>query len=284
MYRKSFILFLIIFSCVSVFGQSEEPPAEQKIDYLKLSAIGGITFGGLIYGHILQSQVFWNDKKTSFHFNWRDDWTYALGSDKYGHFYFPYLVTNIYTQALEWSGIEKERSIIYSASFAFAYQTYVEIFDGITEDLGFSWGDFAANTLGAAYPYLQYKIKPLENFGFKISYEKSERFKQGSHRHIIDDYESTYNWLSINVYNFLPDNIKNYYPSFINFAIGHSVKNLNSTSGGNHEIFIGLDWNLEALPGDFWLLKLLKKNLNYYHFPAPSIKIYPGVVWYGLKF
>ena len=119
---------------------------------------------------------------------------------------------------------------------------------------------------------------------FKISFYPSDRFKAGSNRVIFDDYESTYDWLSINVYNFLPDDFRKYYPKFINLAIGHSVEKLDNNGGGNHRFYLALDWNLEGLSGDGWFLKLLKKYFNYYHLPSPTIQIYPHVIWYGIKF
>ena len=101
---------------------------------------------------------------------------------------------------------------------------------------------------------------------------------------LIDDYESTYHWLSIDVNGLLSSSAKEVFPDFINIAIGHSVKNLDGFGGGNHELYISLDWDFEALPGESSFWRTIKRWLNFYHFPAPAVKIYPDVVWYGLKF
>lgn len=279
---RLFNILTLIFITSQISFPQQKDSINNKINYTKLSIIGGVTLSGFIYGHSLQSKIFWTGKSSSFHFNWQQDWENYLGADKFGHFYFPYVVTHLYSDLFEWSGIEREQSLIYSGSLALFYQTYVEVFDGFTKDLGFSWGDMGANILGSVYPYLQEKNPVLKNFHFKISFYPSERFKQGSNEVIFDDYESTYHWLSINIHNFLPENIKKFYPSFINLSVGHSVNNLDFDK--NHELFLGLDWNLESLPGDFWLWKIIKKYLNFYHFPAPAVKIYPNVIWYGLKF
>jgi hypothetical protein len=124
----------------------------------------------------------------------------------------------------------------------------------------------------------------LNNFNLKISFEASERFKEGSNDYILDDYESTYHWLSVDINYFLPKRAAEFFPDIINLGIGHSVKNLNNLSSAQHEIFIGLDIDVKALPGDSDLLKFLKDTLNLYHLPSPAVKIYPNVVWYGLKF
>jgi hypothetical protein len=278
------IVVVLYISSPYLFCQDAPDSSITNPDPLKLSIIGGVTTGGFIYGHILSSELWWKGEKSNFHFEWNYDWSYALGSDKFGHFYFPYLAVNLYTQAFEWAGLNRKQSMWYSASIALLYQTYVEIKDGFSAQWGFSWGDFAANTAGALYPLLQENSELLRNINFKMSYYPSERFRNNSHKAIIDDYESSYNWITFDVKNFLPDNLKSYWPAFINLTIGHSVKRLDISNESYHELFVGLDWNLEGLPGDHWLLKLLKKNLNFYHLPAPTIRILPGIIWYGLKF
>ncbi len=275
------ILFILLISSSIAFAQQGD---SSSINYYKLGLVSGITAAGFVYGHIFQQDLWWKGEKSSFHFEWNYDWRYALGADKFGHFFFPYLVTNIYADALEWTGIKRKKSLLYASTLAFIYQTYVEMRDGFSKRWGFSWGDFTANSLGAAYPLLQNEFPVLKNINFKISYYPSERFRNNSHKSLIDDYESTYSWVSFNVYNFLPESLQEYFPSFINIAVGHSVKRLDFPGSSYHEIYLGLDWNLEALPGDSAFLKKLKKYLNYYHFPAPAVRITPGVVWYGLKF
>ena len=253
------------------------------INYYKLSFIGTATLGGFIYGQALQKNLWWKGEKSPFHFNWKEDWAYALGADKFGHFYFPMLATNIYSDAFVWSGINKEQSLLYGGITALTYQSFTEIKDGFSKQWGFSWGDFSANALGSAYPFLQYKFPQLKNFNLKISFFPSERFKHGSNKVIFDDYESTYHWLSISIANYLPEKIRKYYPNFLNVAVGHSVKGFD-TNSGRREIFFSLDLKTDELPGNSPFLKFIKKYLNFYHFPMPAVKVYPNVVWYGLKF
>lgn len=276
---KKLISILLIINAFSLNAQQAET---DSLKTGRMLLVGGLTMGGFVYAYGIQNTMWWKGEKSGFHTNWQEDWTTSLGADKFGHFYFGYLVSNVYSQAFRWTGMSREKSILYSSLFAFTYQTFLEVRDGFSEKYGFSWGDFAANALGCGYPLLQEKYPLLKNFNFKVSYRQSERYKNGSHSHIIDDYESTYLWMSIDINKLLPSDVEKYIPDFINIAVGHSVKRLDFE--GRHEFFIGLDWNLEALPGDNWFLKFLKKNLNFYHLPAPTIKIYPDVVWYGLKF
>jgi hypothetical protein len=283
---KVFSVIIFIFSILTIsaqiYNETASDSGRQEVNKLKLYSILGVTSAGFIYGHAFLNELWWKGEKTSFHFNFAEDWRSSLGADKLGHFYFPYLVGNVYSELFQWSGVEEKRSHYYAASLAFFYQTYIEIRDGFSEQYGFSWGDFGANVLGASYPVLQYHYPVLKNFHFKISFYPSERFRNNSHGAIIDDYESTYHWLSFNIKNLLPENVGRHYPAFINLALGHSVHNLDAE--GRHELYIALDWNLESLPGDTWLLKFLKKTFNHYHLPSPAVRVYPGVTWFGLKF
>jgi hypothetical protein len=276
------ILFLFFSARISAQDNTVNNNYNNQVDQLKLYSILGVTAGGFIYGHAFLNELWWKGERTSFHFNFKEDWRYSLGADKLGHFYFPYLIGNVYSELFQWSGIEEKKSYYYSASLALLYQTYIEIRDGFSEQYGFSWGDYGANILGAAYPVLQYHYKELRNFNFKISFYPSARFRKDSHASIIDDYESTYHWLSFDVKNLLPEKTRRYYPAFINLAVGHSVKHLDTR--GTHELFLALDWNLEALPGDAWILKFLKKTFNHYHLPSPAVRIYPDIAWFGIKF
>ena len=280
--RKIILIILVLVLASRTFAQKDS--TTQNVNYSRLGIVGGATLAAFIYGYGVQNTMWWKGTKSSFHFNWSQDWTYAMGSDKYGHFYFAHVVSNVYSQLFEWCGFSHLNSLRYGALFAFGYQTFIEVRDGFSRDYGFSWGDFTANTLGASIPLLKERFKFLRDFKFKISYYPSERFRHNSNRHILDDYESTYDWISYPLYKILPDKLSGFVPRFLNIALGHSVKKLDLPNERTHEFFIALDWNLEELPGNFWLLKLLKKNLNFYHLPAPAIKIYPDVIWYGLKF
>ena len=294
---KLFIITLTLFLLITqglhsseiIFPDSSSQPIDTGINYTRLAVVGGVTAIGITYGFILQKNLWWKGEKTDFYFNFDKDWRYAIGADKLGHFFFPYMVAGIYSQALEWTGMDSVSALWWGAGLGLSHQTFVEIRDGFSKDngggyLGFSWGDMSANLLGTAFPLLQQHSPFLRNFSVKVSYFPSAQFKAGAKSVIFDDYESTYHWLSVNVKNLLPKTIASYYPGWINLAIGHSVKQLDGIGGGNHEFFVGIDWNLAGVPieGEFW--RTVAKTLGYYHFPAPAVKIYPNVVWYGLKF
>jgi len=249
----------------------------------RLLILGGISTGAFVYAYGIQNSMWWKGEKSTFHSNWKNDWNASLGADKIGHFYFGYMLSNLYNFGFQWAGYDINKSLLYSGLVTFTYQTFLEIRDGFSKEYGFSWGDFGANTLGSFYPYLQNRYPILSNINFKISFEASERFKNNSNEYILDDYESTYHWLTFDITKILPSSANSIVPDFINLAVGHSVNGLSKNGKRNHEFFIGLDWDLEAIPTNIPILSKLLKAINLYHLPAPTIKIYPNIVWYGLK-
>ena len=281
---KIFVTLFVVLLLNSFIVANGKTTDSSKVSNTKLAIIGGTTVAFFTYGYVIQNNIWWKGEKSDFHFNSSGDFKYALNADKLGHFYFAYLATNIYSDLFQWAGVKKRNALLYGGLVAFTFQTFTEIRDGFSEGYGFSWGDFTANFIGAAYPSLQNYFPALRPFNFKISFYPSEKYKNGSNTHILDDYESTYHWLSIDINGVLPKPAKEVFPDFINIAVGHSVKNLDGFGSGNHELFISLDWDFEALPGEGKFWKALKRLLNFYHFPAPAVKVYPNVVWYGLKF
>ncbi|MBC8144340.1 MAG: DUF2279 domain-containing protein [bacterium] len=253
-------------------------------DNLRLALIGGVTVGGFIYGHVLQSDIWWKGDRSDFHFEWKHDWTYALGADKLGHMWFPYATTHTYSHLFRWAGVDSTTAIWSAASLALAYQTYIEVRDGFSAVWGFSWGDCAANVVGAGLPVAQHYLPALRLFDYEISFYPSDRFRAGTHAAIIDDYESAHHWLSLHMANVIPDSWRGYYPEFIDVAIGHGVRELDDKGGGRHEIYLALDWNLDRLPGDWWGWNLLRHVLRHYHLPSPAIRLYPGPVHVGFRF
>lgn len=252
---------------------------------LRLALVGGITAGGFIAGHVFLTNLWWKGEQSRFHFNWRDDWRYALGADKVGHAVTPYIGTDIYRQAFEWTGMSHRASLWLAGGLVSAYTTYIEIRDGFSAEWGFSWGDFAANNIGIGWRVAEEYQPWMTNVRFKVSYWPSKAFRSGAYGSIVDDYESTYHWASLNVDALLPETWRVWWPDFLNVAVGHSVKGIAAYDGsGEHEFYLSVDLNAEGLPGNGAFWNWLKRTLNYYHFPAPAIRILPDVVWYGIHF
>jgi hypothetical protein len=258
--------------------------AQIEVSGWKLGLVGGVTLSAWVIGHGVLNDVWWKGEPVPFHVNTTTDYTYALGADKVGHMVFAYSATTIYGDLFRWCGLDSATAIWSGAGVAMAYQTYVEVRDGFSAGYGFSWGDMAANTIGASLPVVKHYVPGLRPFDLQISFWPSEAFKNGEYSAIIDDYTSTTHWLAMNVYDVLPAPFQEWYPPWLGVALGHSVENIDGKGAGNHVWYVSLDWQLHRIEGmPSWLTSILR-DLHLYHLPAPAVKVYPEVVWYGLRF
>lgn len=276
------IVVLVCLSLVSlrVYPQTDSTETS-KVQPWRVALVGGGYAAIVTTAHLQNYNSWWKGSRGAFHF--ADDTTRTLGADKLGHLYFAYLGSNLVGHALVWAGLDPSSALLYSGIGSFAFQLYVEIEDGFHPELGFSMGDFTADAIGAAYPWFQNRYPVLKNIRFKWNYIRSERFKQGNFRNVIDDYESQYYWLSVNLKELFPSVVPDFWPSFFGIGLGYGVKNLDRPEG-EREFYLALDYDFTKLPGEESFLAAVKHALNYIHFPAPTIRISPSVITYGLRF
>lgn len=263
---------------------SDAPDSSGRVDPVRMGIVAGGTFTAFAIGHVWLNDTWYKGEKVPFHINSSQDYQYALNADKLGHMTFAYAATTVYGDLFRWTGMDSTTAIWSGAGVAMAYQTYVEIRDGFSADYGFSWGDMAANTLGAGLPVLKHYVPALRPFDLQVSYWPSQAYKSGAYNSIIDDYTSTYHWLSANVYDLVPSAWQSWYPPWLGVSIGHSVEDLDGLGGGNHALYLSLDWQLHRIPNLPDWLESVFRVMHLYHLPAPAVKVLPNVVWYGLKF
>ena len=80
------------------------------------------------------------------------------------------------------------------------------------------------------------------------------------------------------------------WPEWLNIAVGFGLDDTqyinedNKKVGGKNEWYIALDYDVEKLLSkwDSPFANTMKKWLNYFHFPAPTIKISPEIKFYPL--
>jgi hypothetical protein len=281
--RSILIVGLLAAEIGTAFSQTEgKEPDSATVHPWRVVLVGGM-YGGIVsVAHLQNYNSWWKGARGSFQF--ADDTAKTLGADKLGHLYFTYLGADLVGRALIWAGLEPSKAFLYSGIGSFAFQLYVEIEDAFHPELGFSAGDFVADAVGGAYPWLQNEYPPLRHVRFKWNFVKSDRFKQGSHRTVIDDYESQYYWLSANLKELFPEIIPKFWPSFLAVAVGYGVKNLGRPGGGDREFYVALDYDFSQLPGEGSFLAAVKHAFNYFHLPSPTIRLTPGVIMWGLRY
>jgi uncharacterized protein YfiM (DUF2279 family) len=133
------------------YSQSQKLLSLEPADSLykgRVRLVSGITLGMYpLSMYWLYTQWYADYPQSSFHtFNDGDEW---LQADKVGHLWTTYNIAKPLARSFEWAGVSKKKSALYGAGISYLYLTTIEIFDGFSEQWGFSWPDMACNTLGA---------------------------------------------------------------------------------------------------------------------------------------
>lgn len=173
--------------------------------------------------------------KSDFHFfNDNGEWNQM---DKAGHTWTAYQVSRISAGLWKWSGLSESKSALLGGVSGLAYQSIIEIQDGFSSEWGFSWGDMAANFLGAATFVSQQLGWHEQRLQFKLSYwaynydtetkvRRNQLFGTSLPERLLKDYNSQTYWLSANIASFF-NNSK--WPAWLNMAVGY---NSNGMLGG----------------------------------------------------
>jgi hypothetical protein len=294
-------LFLLIFFAnpsLNAFESADSSSSVKKgtqINRLKLGIVAAGTAGFAVLTYDYFNQVWWKPTKVK-KFVWRDDWNDLLKADKAGHLYFSYVLSDAYKSIFQWVGFNPKASAFLGAGISVIYEVgVVELTDGFTTRWGFSPTDIIADIVGAFFPVAQEYLPLLQAINFKLSYTPSgytwfDYLRVGSLKDALykkqfhTDYEGMTFWMSLDFQRFLPSEVERLIPDFLNFAIGYSVKNINYAGRGYSEIYIAIDYNLLKVDTGLDILNRIIRTLNYIHFPAPTLRVKPGLKFYYLYF
>ncbi len=177
----------------------------------------------------------WYDgfEKSDFHFfNDNHEWNQM---DKAGHVWTAYQVSRLSAGLWKWAGLSGRKSAVLGGISGLAYQSIIEIQDGFSSEWGFSWGDMAANFLGAATFVSQELGWREQRFQFKLSYwaydynspdlknRRNQLFGASLPERLLKDYNSQTYWLSANIASFLKNSK---WPAWLNMAVGYNSKGM----------------------------------------------------------
>jgi len=256
---------------------------------------GGLGLG-LVSGYYYANKIWWESNTSDFHFDQGSDLTYALNLDKMGHFLGGVIVSDVLSNSFSSIGLKESKSFVYATLFSSAIQLGIEIKDGYGPYWGFSKWDLISGTMGSFWPISKYYVPKLQGINFKFSYFKnSNKYleleeQRGNEVNYIfwqDDYINQTYWITFDVNHFIETCC---WPKWMNLAIGFGIDDSqfldqnNKKTGGSHEIYLSLDYNLSILL-EKWetpFAKKIKYWINYFHFPAPAIRITPKIDFYPL--
>lgn len=288
---KTPILIAIIFcfttSEFKLYATIQDTSSHVNKKRLNTVLIGtGAAYGvGLL---ILNEAWYKEQGKTNFHFfNDNSQWNQV---DKVGHFYSAYQLSRIGKQLFLWTNMSEKKSAIWGSVMSQAILIPIEILDGFAVEYGFSWGDIAANLLGAGFFLSQELLWQGQKVKIKYSFHRTEYaplrpevLGNGLFEEMLKDYNGQTYWLSFDIYSIANKNKK--IPSWLNLALGYGAESMvyareedNIAHGYSsyRQYFVGIDFDLSHI-------KTKKKFVNTLLFIADMIKIPAPAVEFNSK-
>lgn len=208
--------------------------------------------------------------------------------DKLGHVLTSYHVGRVGADVLNWSGVSEKDQLIYGATLGLTFLTVVEVFDGYSEEWGFSWGDMLANASGTGLYVGQELLWKEQRVTLKYSFHQTkyadmrpERLGENFLEQTLKDYNGQTYWLSANIHSFFK---KSKVPKWLNVAVGYGADGMLT---GNDEpdsvlypnqdrirqYYLSLDIDLSRIKTNSRVLKSLLSVVNFVKIPAPTFEI-----------
>lgn len=309
---KKTILIILIFLSLNVRSQQPTAYRQQPIDnnqQLNVKRNVGIVLGteaALYVGSMTGLYYLWyaGYPQSSFHFyNDNAEW---LQMDKAGHSMSSYHVGLMGYEALRLAGCDEKRSILYGGPIGFIFLTTVEVFDGLSDGWGFSWGDIAANAFGTGLFMGQQVLWHEQRISMKYSYHHTQYAQYrpdllGSNlpERMLKDYNGQTIWLSFNIKSLFLNN-ESRFPSWLNIALGYSGDGMtgafDNTLAHNgktipeftrtRQFVLSPDIDLTRIPVNNKFLKTTLKVLSFIKFPMPAVMLDTNgdFTWHWLYF
>ena len=290
-FKSLFSLFLLVLIACSVKAKPDSTKIKKARVIVVSSSLVAVLGGSYLY----VENAWWSDKQIPFHFDDGADLTYALNVDKLGHFMGGLEAADFFSSSIKWAGMNEKKSLWYGAVFGSGLQLVIEMKDAYAPYWGFSKWDLALGSAGSFWPVAQYYNPDLKAINFKFSYYKrsniywdldKQRGKETNKFAWQDDYPNQTYWVTFDVNHFIETCC---WPDWLNVAVGFGIDdtqylNGGTKAGGNNEWYIALDYDVPKLLKK-WNSptgKKVKHWLNYFHFPAPTIRISPKLELYPL--
>ncbi len=291
---KSFLILLTFSCCISSFGQSDSVEVgynhRRNLWFDGTNAVVGL--GSLV----LLNEVWYKEyPKSDFHFY--NDGASWLQMDKVGHAYTAYQLCRAEYAGARWTGRSNKSSTFIAAALVFGGQSAVEVFDGFSQEWGFSVPDLAANTAGIGLFLGQQLAFKEQRFFLKYGYKNSpyaalrpNTLGSTFPEKLLKDYNAQSYWLSFSP-TAIHDNL--FWPRWLQLSVGYSADaklrgddNVYTINGftyeANREWALSLDIDWSKLPiKKPWLRKGLGA-LNAVKLPFPSVYWRNGVCYVGM--
>ena len=224
-----------------------------------------------------------------------------LQMDKFGHVFSSYQVGRVGADLLAWSGVSERDQLIYGSTLGFAYLGVVEVFDGFSEEWGFSWTDILANAAGTSLYVGQQLLWKEQRITLKYSFHQTHyavqnpaKLGDGWTEEFLKDYNGQTYWLSVNLHSFFKESEV---PKWLNVAFGYgaegmltgeneSVNNNLITQDRRRQFYFSLDVDLSRIQTKSHFLKTIFSIFNVLKVPFPTVEFTEknGFRFHGIYF
>lgn len=284
----SILATLLVFpSCFSQVLPSKNYPDELNKKMLAATIISESVFyfGGMSY---LQFIWYKDHERVPFHF-YNDNSGY-LQVDKFGHSFGSYFESYIGYHWLRKAGVPKKQSLLYGGTLGFLLQAPIEVFDGMYEGWGFSWGDIIANASGPALLIGQELLFDEQLFKYKLSMSQSEYAPMANGylgnnllESLFYDYNSLTFWMSTNMNRFV---LRDKLPDWLSMSAGYSANGMFGEFSNRRyfrgieipeteryrQFLLSLDVDWTKIPTSSRFLKALFQAMVFIKLPFPAIE------------
>lgn len=287
---RSILIILTLLISHFVFCQSKTDLFLTPSDTLNKPRRNAVIISEAVLGStalIGLNQLWYSDyEQSKFHtINDNNEW---LQMDKLGHVATSYHIGRLGADVLNWSGVNKKDQLIYGATLGLSFLTVVEVFDGYSEEWGFSWGDFASNAAGTGFYIGQELLWEEQRINLKYSFHqtkyaelRTERLGENLLEQTLKDYNGQTYWLSANIHSFFK---KGKTPKWLNLAFGYGADGM--LTGDEplidsqffdqdriRQFYLSLDIDLERIETNSKVLKTIFKIVSFIKIPAPTFEI-----------
>ena len=292
--KKALLAILLILTVLSASAQ------DTLVDKARVRRNVGIVLGveaGFYAASMTGLYFAWyaGYPQSSFHF-YNDNAEWML-MDKAGHLATAYRVGHIGYDALRIAGLDENRSIWYGGTLGLAFLTTVEVFDGISQGWGFSWGDMAADISGIALYTSQQLLWDEQRVSLKYSFHPTEYAQYNpeelGHNLIsqaLKDYNGITIWAAFNVKDlFLKSDSS--FPEWITVDVGYGAKGMiapqpTADFDRVRQFYIAPGVDLAKLPVENRYLKALLRAFSFIKLPTPALEYNTSdkFVWHWFYF
>jgi len=281
----------LFFALQAIYAQSTDSVIHRSTINKPMLAAAIATESAVYLGGISYLSFIWYKDHERSPFHYYNDTRGYLQMDKMGHAFASYFESYVSYHWLRKAGVSKTRALLFGGTIGIILQAPIEIFDGMYDGWGFSWGDIAANTAGSALLIGQELIFDEQVIRHKMSFSKSEYFDQANgylgktvFESFFYDYNSHTHWFSANANRFF---LKDKLPPWLNIAVGYSANGMFGEFENRayyqgvrlpeidrtRQFLLSLDVDWEKIPTHSPFLQALFKGLNFVKIPFPALEI-----------